>query len=660
MATFEETQAAIAAMEAQNAANAPGDGSGALARFGSGLQRGVLTSPADVMSLQELARGGDGSQSQDMQSALERFSGRPEPETFAGKVGQRIGRSAPFLAAGTAASAIGGAGARALLSEVAADVVGGFAGQAAEESGAGFAGQFGAEMAASVAIPGMFAKNIAEAANDPRKVAALAKQYKIKEEDVLRAGHFLRNKYPVDPNAQNPDRFVDIGEENLAETRRLFPDQNVRPSLRQALGEDAGAEFAALEERLASDPNSTFGRRLAGRKLAVRLDLEQQFDELLPEGNFGQVSSGFNDIKSQMVTKTQEAWAAVDFDEIPKIPTARLKLAAKEARKRAAGISGRVPAEASVIDDLPDVITPDQLQALRSNALLTDRIARRGGEMAQGQAPNLDPIVKALNRELDELPASGSKAYKKALRTTREMHQTFDSRSVSVALLEDQTQGRKVVSGIRESKDPKREVEKALRILDQTPNGSDAFRRAVIEEAFDDSVDALTPRSVKRKMRQKKDFYMAALGADRYRKTVDILDAATIARRGRAATPAAVSSVGSGIPRTPAEMLWSGIELAEAPMQGTARGIRTIWKKVSGVAKTEPERMAIVQEALLDIEFSDVLMRLPKRGQEDVWSSKFDKLVARARARKQLAVRAAYRSGRNEIESENTEPQRQR
>ena len=630
------------------------------------FKRGVFQSPADVFAITPSGQRPDLTaipessprtletfreaprQAETFRESLIRRSGIAEPTTSGERIAERVGRTAPFITAGSAGAFATG-GFAGLATELAADLLASSVGESVAEGGGGAAAQMGAEILAGVFAPGVTAKNVAEGvAKQGSKRATrrmtraqarrIAKKHDVGINDVLKTSAELKRRIDADP--AGGERFIDEAATSLREGISLFPDDTIRPTSRQLLGERAGQNVSGLEESLAKDPLSPdFSAAVAGRKRAVIQDLEKKFDNFLPEGSADGARTAFDTARNRAKAAERAAWEAVPLDEMPNVSSRRLKAAGKKLREGPIASRKFLPDELNVIDEYGPEISVRELQAFRSELLDSIRRAKKfGADPKFGkQARHSVELLDAANKMIDELPKEGGELYLAARRLTAENADLFNPKSASVAALSELEDGRKIVSKIVNSKQPGSEARRAVRVVSQEDGGVDSLRRVFVDELFEQGFANTTPLSVLKKMHRHERAYREILGDEHFNELEGIMRRVKIARVGRAGTTAATASTGSAI--SPAGLLFAGAEVAVEPVQATTR---TLFRRVTKDLSNNTARTALQREALLDPELFARLLELPEPRAVADWIVNWEKLKARASVR---AAKSAGRSG---------------
>jgi len=683
MATEEGVQRALDLMNAARAR--PRAEEGALTEFGRGVGRGVAQFPADTRAMSEFARGQQpseeteqlrgvlaGPQPTNRPQGLIRdvsaiTSDAPPSDRFSGRFGERVGRSLPFAALGAPVAAATG-GLPGVVAEVAADLVAVSAAEASAEVGAPSPAQLFVELTAAILVPGAtIQKQVAKA---PIRGSKLSRKAAAKFTAERRAGRFGHDPQPIEVDAENVRRIAKeygLSEEAVRKTvsevkRRmgkdpaggerliadaveevkaniaLFPDRNKRPPTSALLGDKSGQNLPAMQKAL-SISDVDFSADMDGIKQVVERDLQEQFARLQPNGGIDGVRRNFGSAEKLLDEEEGIAWARAkaSSDELPMIQTKRLKQSTNEAVRRSGGFPGRTPDEVKVIRELPDEITMDEFQALRSNALLTGRVAKRGGEVSQFKASSLAPILEALNKELEDLPAGvGSAEYRRALSLTRRNKQILDPKSAGVSAVSEFGDPRRSVNRIRGAKDPAEEARKAIELLSMSPDGDGVknLRAVFVEELFGSDITKASPRSVLIKIKQHRGMYAEVLGEETLQEFEKLAKKMRIHARFSAGTSAAIKETGSSIPQV-AGKLFAASEIFKHPLSATGDLIQKQLIKRDMTSNADVH--GLMREMLKDGDLFVRLMSVKEDRAVAQWIVDWNILVARSRATQQAA-----------------------
>lgn len=632
--------------------------------IGTGFVRGLYRSPAAVREMmppavanrQNFYTAADGRIMRNQpglptfDETLAQASGIPAPETFPGRVSERLGITAPLATAAGIPSLAAASPLMAVRNMVIGDVLAAMGEQGAQDAGAGPGLQILAGVAGGMVAPGSVtddvgrvgkakavAADVADAATE--RAEAEAKRLNVKMGAMRRASGEAKRRMASDP--YGGEQFVTEGIDKLRRARELFPDPKSRPTTAQILSDEPGV--VGMDAALAK-VDDEFRQSLAGRRRVVRNDLMAEWERILPEGSPGGVNARAKAVFDAKKQAEVAAWEAIPRDKLPLIETQRLKqIVAKLRRGPKAGLK-YIPNEASVIESFSVQEPVTEIQALISELLDTQRAASRFGASTDDmrRAKRVKPLIDALMKEIDDIPdAAGGAEYRAARNATRELYQLFNQDSWAVDAVLNLGTSTKIARAIRSADNPAEEARKAVRILDQTPGGRDNLARVFIDDLFDQSLEAKTPRLVLTQIRRNRDVYREIFGNERLKLYESLIERAEMARRNKAGTSAAVQSTLSGV--GPVDILFGAAEAVTEPVQG----VRKLGAYIAKSAKTDREKNAILREALYDDELWTTLLEMPEPRAVAKWIVDWDRLVARSRARE--AARTVVRTqGNNE------------
>lgn len=685
MASLKEIQAAMDESRKSSLRERvrPRGDSGALQDIGTGIRSGLAQFPADVTSMAEVGLGRDLGSAQLRESmtsppqsgGLESFLRAPEPvpDTVSGRFGEQVGRSLPYVAL-AAPVALGSAGSLpAAATEIGADLLGVTVGAAAIGLNSSDAGALGAEVLTAAMTPGVAVRNAAQSAaergvrsagrrrrreiasmtvdpadvavRDAESAARIAADYGLDVKSVEKAISEAKRRMGRDPRGGEAiiDRAVDEVESVIAD----FPDADSRPGTVAAMGDLANENFAGMQKSL-SRADMDFSADMDGIRQTVQADLAEEWDRLLPRGGMEGARRNFTEIEQVLEAEEALAWERVPPGESILIDTQPLKDAAELSKKRAAGFAGRVPDEVRVIENLPEQIPLDQFQAIRSNALMTGRVARRGGEVSQFKANNLNPILDALNGQLDSLPEGvGSEAYRRALSLTRRNKELLAPDSPYVVAFGEMSQSHRAVRKILGAKDPAAEARKAVEFFSNSPDGEGLanLRAVFVESAFGEDLSQVTPRRVMIEIRKNRGAFEEVFGKEMLDEFEKLIRKTQTARRTSAGTAGATFQTGSNV-NPFVEALFSTAEAAVDPVQSVAR--RSIRRMLSRDIKSNTDVSFVLREMLKDPELFVRMMQSDDDRAVAKWVVNWNVINSRAKTAARLgraATRAPSRQG---------------
>lgn len=630
--------------------------------------RGLRQFPADMPRVMRMGPGllrPGGNQAmnsammEDSDAAAQRMataSGISAPVTFPERVAQSVGRSSPLTAAGVAgAGAVFGPVGAGL--ELAADVAATMFQQKAADKGMSPAAQAAIGIGTAIAMPGP--SDVAGVADDATKLASrlsakrageaaegIASRLGVGKKKVLEASSEMKRRLPLDPTGG--DRFVDEAHGSLEKAQLLFPDPSRRPTSVQIVGEDAGYNLTAMERSLAND-DLDFASALEGRRQTVIRDLTEEYERLLPNGTAGGANAAFEASFDTAKAGERALWEGFRSSTMPVVSIAPLMKAVKQLESGVKAGIKYLPNEIDIIKQFPNGIPLDELQGLRSELLTTQRLASRSlDDTVRRKGQRVGVLLDAITEQIDGLNPAIQQKYRSALDASSELAKRFDPRSAAVKALSDSTEGRRMARIIKGSSDPGGEAKRAVEILSSQPKGVDNLRRVFIDELFDEDMESRTPRAILNEIRRNRNVYREVFGPKLLGQYETFMDKAQMSRRITSGSTAAAKMTASNV-KSPADIMFGGIELATEPVQSSARIVGSIMNKY---VKTHRERNRIMREAFLDTDLLDTLLTMPTERAIPMWVKGWDKLVSRSRARAQAAGRATYRAGNNTQEGQ--------
>lgn len=661
----------------------------------SAFVRGLYRSPADVLAMSDQMRGRanqpavtnpDMSRAEEMDRLQIARSGIAAPSGYPERVAERMGRTAPLAAASGLGMATAVESPLALLrNSVIGDVVAAMSEQGAEDAGGGGGMQMAAGMVGGMVAPGSAADNFAEAASaGARRSAAravldewgvparrtlggnrgpyrhpfsrevsdaatqeaerYARDLNISMGGMRRAASEAKRRMNLDPYGN--EAGLVRGSDQIDQGLALFPDPNSRPLTDQFLSEDA--DVAAMSAQL-DKVDHEFRTSAGGRRAVVRNDLENEFENLLPNGSSEGVYRIGTDIHSESRNAERALWQAVPSERIPSIDVRAAKAELAAIRRSPSNASGRfVPDELSELDSVGDSAPYLQVQELHSvlRGLLREADRSLPGSDLRRAASRIQPVANALRSSLEAIPENAGGAEFRAARDfTRARAALFDPQSSGYEFALGNYDGPKRARLLLNADNGREEAQRAVDILGRRPGGRDQASRVLIDELFDESLEQKSPRQILIQLRRKRDVYRTVWGDERYRLFENVVRKAEISRRRKTGTMGAVDSTGTG--RAPIEILFGGAEAVTEPITAGKKVLNAIAKSVAN----DKERMAVLREGLYDPRLWQVLIQMPEPRGVAAWIQNWDRLVARARARSDVAARTGVRSsgsGRNE------------
>lgn len=454
------------------------------------------------------------------------------------------------------------------------------------------------------------------------------------DQDLMRASSALRGRIPAGPEA-DPDLYLREGMERLDDAASYFP-KGARPTTSQALGELGGSGFETDVTALARG-SQDFESKLAGQKLGAKRFLEGEYAGLraFDGRESAQVHSDLAESylarRTDAARATREAWAAVPFDSIPKMPTSKLTAAkAKVLASLEVANEKDLPAEFAAVDEIAKRFgarTPlTEVQALRSRLLEVQRDARRFGATRQDRnaarlaGQLLEPIESMIDET--ERAAQGVTKYRDALAATAAYKRDFRD-SVAERLLLEPKESKHFVGSLLSLNQRER-----LRVLGAMDGEQRAdVARLVVAHVMGDELGQVGLKTSLNQWRSNRAALESVLGAARYSQGKRLLEYARTADFGRAGTQAASQGTGSAVPSLPG-LLSKGIESATSPRRAFNEGLDWL-HQASGKKHIE-----LIKLALLDVEFGKLMLELPTQKGLAEWQSRASKaLAARGLAR---------------------------
>lgn len=580
--------------------------------------------------------------------ALQRAIPIQPPVSPGEKTAQSAGVGTFFGLAGAPIAAAGGI--PLAVGEVGLATLGGAAGeelrQGAEQGGAGEGMQAVAQGAGDVLLSASPMAVVARAPKIANAAARIVRSMKPSAEAMAaaeRMGVSIRDLHKaagelktfVPEHASGDERYVADWIRYLEEGIPRFTD-DAMPTTRQIIEarRDAGASLASLEEGLGRKSKG-FSGRVAGRRQAAEDQLRSEFDRLRGRNvDTRNAPSAFEAVSDMAWNAQRQMWDLVPPDQLPRIPTAGLKQGAQEAVARAGRFEQDIPEEAQTILELGDDISWDEYQSIRSRLLKSQRIGNRATAetMAQLKTDNRAPIIQAFQRELDQLvnkTGDAGDAYGNALRATANFYERFDPKSVVTRSFEDLTEPAKIAARIVGSKRPAEEVNRAMRVFAQQPNGVETFQRMLYDHIIGPGeLNPGTAKQALKSLRANEAAARAAWGDDGFANMIDLVERARIVSVGKTGKSAQAMSVGSGGSDTgtmmaPVRAFWNPSGAA------TDIAMNQIQKSLG----KNTVNSAILREAALDPKMAALLLKMPEPRAVEAWIINWKKLTARAAAR---------------------------
>lgn len=615
-------------------------------------------------------------------------SGVPEPQHLIGQAAERMGTTAPLAAASSLGMSTAVASPMEFLrNAVIGDALAAISEQGAADAGAGPGAQLATGMFAGMAAPGSSADDFAKAASSSarrkasraildewgvparrtlggnrgpyrhpfsrevsdaatEKAEQYARDLNISMGGMRRAASEAKRRMNLDPYG-NEAGLVHASDQ-IDEARSLFPDPNNRPLTDQILTEDA--DVAAMSAQL-DKVDHEFRTSAGGRRAVVRADLENQFENLLPNGSSEGVYRVGTDVHSQARSSESALWRAIPDEKMPKIDVQSAKMELAALRNSPSNASGRfIPDEMNDLDAMGRYAPFWQVQELHSvlRGLMREADRSLPGSDIRRVAARIKPVADSLRASLDSLPSgAGGAEFRTARDFTSARAALFDPESAGFRFATENVDGPKRARILLNADNGKEEAQRAVDILGRNPVGRDQASRVLIDELFDESLEQKSLRQILIQLRRKRDVYRTVWGDERYRLFENIVKKAEMSRRRKTGTMGAVDSTGTG--RAPIEILFGTAEAATEPITAGKKVLAAISRSVTN----DRERMAVLREGLYDPELWQTLIQMPEPRGVAAWIQNWDRLVARARARADVAARTGIRAndqGRMSVE----------
>lgn len=595
------------------------------------------------------------------------------PQTFLQKVGERVGSSLPMtLASGGTASA--GQALNAIRTNLIQDIAGSAASQYAEDKGAGPVGQAVAGIIAAIAVPtrlpkamsraGSVASDVAESAGESATASArpamspatrrlsdsqaaeIAKQYKVKPDNVRAVARYLQDRISIDPvtGEHKIDDFVNT----LDDAERILGGK-VKPLLGNAVGDVGGPNMIAIQKSVI-DENPLASARATGVRDAIVKDLNERMDSLVPYQPTQRSVDNFSSTRQALSAAKSDAWSVVPFDELPKVPATPIKSVLENLRTKKALIYSKLPSDTRrFIENMGDEVTYEDLQELKSDLgeIIADASGIQSSRSTRMSAEGARRIMGTVKSALAEMPETGSDAYTKAVAATKEYYDLFspDAKTVQAfSRFEDREQ---IVRKILSSDKPEKEVDNIRRIFGRTQGGMDSvesvFTRDLIGENLGDKPVSTVLKELSKEGKGK--FYKALLGEEKYNAIRDIMVGYRIGTAYDVGSATTAIKTGSRFPQ---------LRRLAAEIIHPTKWPESIAKRLD--EKSVAERKQLIEELVFDpTGLGKRLAKLPLEGAKqadvDAWVRDFDVLAARARARQVLRSSPMAQQGPRRLEA---------
>lgn len=600
---------------------------------------------------------------QDGPSYNERFVnalGVGPPNTFAGGIGERVGASLPMTVA---------TGGGNIVRNVIQDVAGSITSQYAQEKGAGPIGQAAAGILGAMLVPTRMpfasrpigGSTVAQAGADAAsqagqsavapalrdlsdsEVGRLAKELKMKPDNVRAVAQYLRERIAIDPATGQPkiDEFL----ATIDEADRLFAG-GVMPPLGNVVGDVGGQNILGVQKSIL-DENAIANSRATGIHQAIVNDLTDRWERLIPRWDTDSALADFATLEESRRLAKSAAWDAVPFDQIPKRPSAPIKGLLANLKESRPLMYAKLPSETrNFIEGLGDEVSLRDLQDLKADL---------GNIIEAGRGFGVDPkyrtvaevasrILGKVRSEIAELPDSGTEAYNAAVKSTRDYYELFDPSMKTVSAFTKYGDKEKIVSEVLKSTNPVDEIDNLRRVFGQTPDGMEKVQSIFMRNLIGDNLGDKPIGTIMRELNKegRSAFYQKLLGPEKYRATMDILKGYRIGTAYDIGSASALLKTGSKTPSI--KRLAAFVSNARHPIDGIKRYSERASNEIAELDMAE--RARLIEEMIFDP--TGIARRLAKiptvgapKSEVDGWVKNFSILKARAQTRRALASQSA-------------------
>lgn len=585
------------------------------------------------------------------------------PTSFAGQVAERIGASLPMtLMSGGAAPA--GQALNAIRTNLIQDVAGSVASQYAQNRGAGPIGQAVAGILGAVLVPtrnpfGARAGTAAAAreqaiesvstspgATQPvvrqlsdSETLRLAKEMKMKPDNVRAVAQYLRDRIAIDPVTGQPkvEEFL----ATLDEADRLFG-AGQKPPLGNVVGDVGGQNILGVQKAVI-DENAIANSRATGIQQAIVKDLNERWDRLIPRWDTDSALAQHATLEESRRLAKSAAWDAVPFDQIPTRSSAPIKGVLESIKKTRPLMYAKMPSTTrQFIEGLGDEVSLRDLQDLRADL---------GNVIEAGRAFGVDPEIRTIGEvsarilgtvksEIAELPTSGTSAYNAAVKATSDYYDLFDTEFKTTRAFTQYEDKESIVKEVFKANNPSDEIDNLRRVFGQTPDGMDKIQSIFMRDLIGDNLGDKPIVTILRELgkERKSDFYRKLLGPDKYRATMDILKGYRIGTAYQIGSASANLATGSK-----ADSIKRAASIISSPLQSIKGIPSTIAENISKVDAAE--RAKLIEEMVFDpTGIARKLAKIPavdaSPNEVNGWLSSFAVLRARAQARQSVATQA--------------------
>ena len=587
----------------------------------------------------------------------------PEPQGLVEGLGYDIGDNFESLLFGLgAAPGLGGAiglgvpGSMAL--EGAASLGGLASGRSAKELGAGPLIQSGADIAASMIIPG------AAISSAPRVVGRLASSpegaveaseavvnYMRRKglydalptgtrppeaDDAYEAAIQLQRQFPV--GVDDPAKYRDRAVGRIEDVQGQFPDPNRQPSLAQTMGgpgtADLGGQNLVKRELQYTSTDPDYSSAAYGRRLETEEWVERAYEEEIPE--FAGYASSRVSARAALddaESRSRELWLEVPLEDMPSAPADELLEAVAKMRE---DIPGRpyIPREAAAIEAIAKEhggrIPYSLLQSLSSELSTTTRAGDAAGPLSElawrrsGRARKLQPLVERLLDEADPGDLASLRAARAATKRAKDIRTPIIEEIIKNGDPVD------VLNRIRRADDISVTTGETIGILGQ--DGVAGLRAAAWDEIFGETLGSRTVRQMRSTMeaRNNRQLYGSLFEPEQLEIIKTTIDRMARATSGRAATAAQASSTGTGYAP---DVLQALEAFGRGNGSVTAQAMETVRRGYRRLGEATTQSMSIEKLASQDIELARLLLKVATPDNLPAMASVWRQALTRAQRR---------------------------
>lgn len=578
------------------------------------------------------------------------------PTSFAGKIGERVGASLPMTLMSGGAAPIG-QGLNAIRTNLIQDVAGSVSAQFAQDRGVGPIGQAVAGILGAVLVPtklpmraGTVAAARDEAIGSAQGAAApvvrklsdsetikLAKELKMKPDNVRAVAEYLRERIAIDPVTGQPkvDEFLST----LDEADRLFGATGIKPPLGNVVGDVGGQNIMAVQKSVL-DESAIANSRATGIQQAIVKDLNEKWQKLIPRWDTDSALSDFATLEESRRLAKAAAWDAVPFDQIPTRPSAPIKGVLESIKKSRPLMYAKLPSTTrNFIEGLGDEVSLRDLQDLRADL---------GNIIDAGRSFGVDPEIRTIGEvasrilgqvksEIKELPKSGTDLYNTAVKATSDYYDLFDPEFKTVQAFTKFADKEQIVREVFRSQNPSDEVDNLRLVFGNTPDGMEKVQSIFMRDLIGDQLGEKPIGGVLRELNKerKSEFYKKLLGPEKYKATLDIFKGYRIGTAYDIGNASAVLKPGSKQPS-----LLRLAAFVSSPVANTKGYAKEALDQLA--QKDAEERVNLITEMVFDpTGIARKLAKIPtadaSKAEVEAWVTNFSVLRARAQARKAIA-----------------------